>query len=104
MAAASKPSDVSTSSVSAPSVRAPAELGHLAVELGRRRDEHDLAVVVVLDQLGELVGLHLLVVADPSSGEEHVPLAALAGEDLLPLGQGPLGEQLVEHAGRRPRC
>ena len=80
-----------------------AELGHLAVELGRRRHQDDLAVIVVLDALGVLVGQHLLVVPEPAGLEEHVPLAVLAGQDLLPLRQRALGEQLVEqlHAGRR---
>ena len=60
-----------------------------------------LAVAVVLDALHVAVGLGLRVVLDLAGGEQHVPLAVLLGEQLLPLGEGRLGEQLVEQRDQR---
>ena len=87
--------------MSAPKVGRLAELGHLAVELGRGRHEHDLAVAVVLDALHVAVGQRLRVVLDLAGGERHVPLAVLLGQQLLPLGEGLLGEQLLEQPEQR---
>ena len=101
MASSVTPCDRSTSSVSAPNAGALPSERRLAAELHRRGDEHDLALTVVLDALHVAVGAGLGVVLHLAGGKDDVPLAVLRGEQLLPLGQVPLEEQLVEQLDER---
>ena len=70
----------STASVSAPSAGARPSSVTSPSNWAGAGTSTTLPVAVVLDQLGVLVGQHLLVVAHPAGRQEHVPLAVLLGQ------------------------